>query len=468
MKSVAFLYLGAVFNNTSLTINELRAILLKSPADISAELKDVAQADFKDMLIANKDKFIGILDKIASFGYGNVSLSNLPLDCIAGKHNNIISDCNINGDFNDDTIPAENVYSTNNTCVTNITDVTSVTTNTTHTNNTNNTNHTSITNDTTDTQDNCSEHSLSQKSSLTPYQEKYHEFHKKYIARKNLIFNNAISCLKNENPDIYEQFISLCNNMLSLSCVFGGDMYETFLSVHPNMSGMMQSIIRIINKFGFNGKYHNNDFTYLPAAILGSLNDTYVLKNILTSSDNSNATTNFAIEDISIDYGARIRIKRALNETQLNQANIRLIIITDSCIDAYSLIYNICYDEENLSVTRSDFVTCNNSNVTESSAPIFIPREYVISEMIHNYSIKENEPDITKKYNGDISVLPAHNNNIYIERIKNPIERPFVFTGLTFLNECINEFHNGSQKDYASFFRKKLQEKDAIRDIYFF
>ena len=99
MKSVAFLYLGAVFNNTSLTINELRAILLKSPADISAELKDVAQADFKDMLIANKDKFIGILDKIASFGYGNVSLSNLPLDCIAGKHNNIISDCNINGDF---------------------------------------------------------------------------------------------------------------------------------------------------------------------------------------------------------------------------------------------------------------------------------------------------------------------------------------------------------------------------------
>lgn len=162
---------------------------------------------------------------------------------------------------------------TNITDVTSVTSVTSVTTNTTHANNTK---HTSITNDTTDTQDNCSEHSLSQESSLTPYQEKYHEFHKKYIARKNLIFNKAISYLKNENPNIYEQFISLCNNGLSLSYVFGGNMYETFLSVHPNMSGMMQSIIRIINKFGFNCKYHNNDFTYLPAAILGSLNDTYV------------------------------------------------------------------------------------------------------------------------------------------------------------------------------------------------
>ena len=95
-------------------------------------------------------------------------------------------------------------------------------------------------------------------------------------------------------------------------------MYETFLSIHPNMSGMLQSVIRIINKFGFNGKYHNNDFTYLPAAILGSLNDTYVLKNILTSSDNSSATTTFAIEDISIDYGSRIRIKKALSETQFN------------------------------------------------------------------------------------------------------------------------------------------------------
>lgn len=68
--------------------------------------------------------------KIVSFGYGNISLSNLPLDCIAGKHNNIISDCNSNEDFTGETIPAENVYSTNNTCVTNITDVTSIITNT--------------------------------------------------------------------------------------------------------------------------------------------------------------------------------------------------------------------------------------------------------------------------------------------------------------------------------------------------
>lgn len=109
----------------------------------------------------------------------------------------------------------------------------------------------------------------------------------------------------------------------------------------------------------------------------------------MTSSDNSNATTTFAIEDISIDYDARIRIKKALSEMQLNHANIQLIIITDSYIDAYSLIYDICYDEENLSVTRSDFVTCNNSNVTESSAPIFIPREYVISEMNCNYDLKK-------------------------------------------------------------------------------
>lgn len=465
LESVASLYLGAVFNNASLTINELRAILIKPPADIAAELKDVTQADFRDMLIANKDKFISILDKVASLGYGNISLSNLPLDCIAGMNNNIVSDCNSNGDFNEETIPAENVYSTNNTCVTNFTDASSITTNTTNTKHTNSTEHTSITNAKTDTQDNYNVHSLSQKSSLTPYQEKYCEFHKKYIARKNLIFNKAINCLKNENLDIYEQFISLCKNGLSLSCVFGGDMYETFLSIHPNMSGMLQSVIHIINKFGFNGKYHNNDFTYLPAAILGSLNDTYVLKNILTSSDNSNATTTFAIEDISIDYGSRIRIKKALSETQFNQANIRLIIITDSYIDAYCFIADICNDKENLTVTENNIVTCNNSNVTESVAPIFIPREYVISEMIHNYSIKENGLDITKKYNGAISVLPAHNNNKHMKNSQISMERPFVFTGHTFLNECINEFHNGNQKDFFAFFRKKLQGKAAIRDI---
>lgn len=85
--------------------------------------------------------------------------------------------------------------------------------------------------------------------------------------------------------------------------------------------------------------------------------------------------------------------------------------------------------------------------------------------MIHNYSIKENGLDITKKYNGDISVLPAHNNNKHMKNSQISMERPFVFTGHTFLNECINEFHNGNQKDFFAFFRKKLQGKAAIRDI---
>lgn len=62
-------------------------------------------------------------------------------------------------------------------------------------------------------------------------------------------------------------------------------------------------------------------------------------------------------------------------------------------------------------------------------------------------------------------MLPAHDNNIHIESIKKYSERPFVFTNLSFLSECISECHNGNHKDFFAFFRKKLQGKSAIRDI---
>lgn len=202
---------------------------------------------------------------------------------------------------------------------------------------------------------------------------------------------------------------------------------------------------------------------YLPAAILGNAGNTFVLKNILTFREVSGSIHTFAIEDISTDYAARIRIKKAISTDSLRNSKIRLFIITDSYEDAYLLLSSFCYMENKGCVTSkldNLFVTHGHlETVTDDYSPTFIPREYLLRHLYEGTGFKE-ESKITHNTTDTGAVNICMSERLCL--------RPFVFTDTSFLSKCINMYDGSNSKNgFRIFFKDKLSKVSGCPDIKF-
>ena len=487
LEGMAFLYLGKMFENIKLTVDNIIRIIKegengnkntgcydKTNKDLSYEylIDSLSETEYRKLFSDNTEWLLDILIRISNMGYGNNQLCGLYEKCMAENANERNVDNSIENAFNK--------TETNKTQETKSTKETYGTIHTYDNESTSKPDNTDNTKDTFDTSkdtyhginhysyDTCKELPDKKDSPLNPYQEKYVRNLRKYLRRRNLIFEKAIDLLRADEPDTYERFVSFCLNGLSVSCVFGGDLYATYISVHPNMTGLYEFLRNWIIKNSF---YFNIGDTaeleanaaYLPAAIWGNTGDTFVLKNILTFREVSGSLHTFAIEDISTDYAARLRILKAISTNSLRNSKIRLLIITDSYEDAYLLLSSFCYMENNGCVTKESVnlpVAYEHMEaVTNDYRPIFIPREYL---MRHFYDGTGFEAESLITHNttdaGSVNICKPEHLCFY----------PFVFTDTSFLRKCINMYNASSSKNgFRIFFENKLGKVSGCPDIKF-
>lgn len=476
LESMAFLYLGKMFENIKLSIDDIIKIIKegntgnkntgcynKSDKDSSYNhlIDSLSATEYREIFSDNTDWLLDILIRISNMGYGNNLLCSLYKKCLYEYAN----ERSVDNTGTADTFGEQVKEEINDTIETKSTKETYGTVHTYDNEGTSKPDNTDNTNDTFDTSE---ELPVKNDSISNSYQEKYVRNLRKYLRRRNLIFEKAADLIRTDAPGSYEKFVSFCLNGLSVSCVFGGDLYATFLSAHPNMTGLYEFLRKwIINKAFYFNISDTTGFdastAYLPAAILGNAGNTFVLKNILTFREVSGSIHTFAIEDISTDYAARIRIEKAISTHSLRNSKIKLLVITDSYEDAYLLLSSFCYMENKGCVTNkldNLFVTHEHLGaVTDNYSPIFIPREYLIR---HLYERTDFEEESKIKHNTtDTGAVNICNS----ERL---CLHPFVFTDTSFLRKCITMYNAASSKNvFRIFFKDKLSKVSGCPDIKF-
>lgn len=476
LESMAFLYLGKMFENIKLSVDDIIKIIKEgntgnkntgcyNKSDKASSynhlIDSLSATEYRELFSDNTDWLLDILIRISNMGYGKNQLFSLYKKCLYEYAN----ERSVDNTSTADTFGEQAKEEINDTIETKSTKETYGTVHTYDNEGTSKPDNTDNTNDTFDTSE---ELPVKNDSISNSYQEKYVRNLRKYLRRRNLLFEKAADLIRTDDPGSYEKFVSLCLNGLSVSCVFGGDLYATFLSAHPNMTGLYEFLRKWIIKKAF---YFNISDTpgldastaYLPAAILGNAGNTFVLKNILTFREVSGSIHTFAIEDISTDYAARIRIEKAISTDSLRNSKIRLFIITDSYEDAYLLLSSFCYIEnkgcvtsklDNLFVTHRPMET-----VTGDYSPTFIPREYLMRHLYEGTGFEE-ESKITHNTTDTGAVNICKSGRLCLH--------PFVFTDTSFLRKCITMYNAASSKNvFKIFFKDKLSKVSGCPDIKF-
>lgn len=476
LESMAFLYLGKMFENINLSVDDIIKIIKegntgnkntgcynKSDKDSSYNhlIDSLSATEYRELFSDNTDWLLDILIKISNMGYGKNQLCSLYKKCLYEYAN----ERSMDNTGTADTFGEQASEEINDTIETKSTKETCSTVHTYDNEGTSKPDNTDNTNDTFDTSE---ELPVKNDSISNSYQEKYVRNLRKYLRRRNLIFEKAADLIRTDDPGSYEKFVSFCLNGLSVSCVFGGDLYATFLSAHPNMTGLYEFLRKWIIKkaFSFNisdTTGFNASTAYLPAAILGNAGNTFVLKNILTFREVSGSLHTFAIEDISTDYAARIRIEKAISSDSLRNSKIKLLVITDSYEDAYLLLSSFCYIENKGCVTSkldNLFVTHRSmETVTDDYSPTFIPREYLMRHLYEETAFEE-ESKITHNTTDTGAVNICKSERLCLH--------PFVFTDTSFLSKCINMYDGSNSKNgFRIFFKDKLSKVSGCPDIKF-
>lgn len=476
LESMAFLYLGKMFENIKLSVDDIIKIIKegntgnkntgcynKSDKDSSYNhlIDSLSATEYRELISDNTDWLLDILIRISNMGYGKNLLCSLYKKCLYEYAN----ERSVDNTGTADTFWEQAKEEINEIIETKSTKETCSTVHTYENEGTSKPDNTDNTNDTFDTSE---ELPVKNDSISNSYQEKYVRNLRKYLRRRNLIFEKVVASLRADEPESYEKFVSLCLNGLSVSCVFGGDLYATFLSAHPNMTGLYEFLRKWIIKKAFYFNISDNpglnaSTAYLPAAILGNTDDTFVLKNILTLREVSDSIHTFAIEDISTDYAARIRIEKAISTDSLRNSKIKLLVITDSYEDAYLLLSSFCYMENKGCVTsKLDNLFVTNwhlEDVTNDCSPVFIPREYLMRHLYEGTAFEEKSK-ITHNTTDTGAVNICKSERLCLH--------PFVFTDTSFLRKCITMYNAASSKNgFRIFFKDKLSKVSGCPDIKF-
>ena len=476
LESMAFLYLGKMFENIKLSVDDIIKIIKEgntvnkntgcyNKSDKASSynhlIDSLSATEYRELFSDNTDWLLDILIRISNMGYGKNLLCSLYKKCLYEYAN----ERSVDNTGTADTFWEQAKEEINEIIETKSTKETCSTVHTYDNEGTSKPDNTDNTNDTFDTSE---ELPVKNDSISNSYQEKYVRNLRKYLRRRNLIFEKVVASLRADEPESYEKFVSLCLNGLSVSCVFGGDLYATFLSAHPNMTGLYEFLRKWIIKKAFYFNISDNpglnaSTAYLPAAILGNTDDTFVLKNILTLREVSDSIHTFAIEDISTDYAARIRIEKAISTDSLRNSKIKLLVITDSYEDAYLLLSSFCYMENKGCVTsKLDNLFVTNwhlEDVTNDCSPVFIPREYLMRHLYEGTAFEEKSK-ITHNTTDTGAVNICKSERLCLH--------PFVFTDTSFLRKCITMYNAASSKNgFRIFFKDKLSKVSGCPDIKF-
>lgn len=133
------------------------------------------------------------------------------------------------------------------------------------------------------------------------------------------------------------------SNGFSVYTVYGADMYDTFLGVHPHFSGAYLAILQYLFAYGI---ISGNICNVLPGH-KAKLDEEHavVFRNYYCIKDEDGCMTDVYIEDLSSDYGARIRVREYIARTGIDaQRGMRLICIVDSAAAAYNYLAEYCYN----------------------------------------------------------------------------------------------------------------------------
>lgn len=241
LESMAFLYLGKMFENIKLSVDDIIKIIKEgntgnkntgcyNKSDKASSynhlIDSLSATEYRELFSDNTDWLLDILIRISNMGYGKNLLCSLYKKCLYEYAN----ERSVDNTGTADTFWEQAKEEINDTKETKSTKETCSTVQTFENEGTSKPDNTDNTNDTFDTSE---ELPVKNDSISNSYQEKYVRNLRKYLRRRNLIFEKAVDFIRTDDPGSYEKFVSLCLNGLSVSCVFGGDLYATFLSAHP-------------------------------------------------------------------------------------------------------------------------------------------------------------------------------------------------------------------------------------------
>lgn len=221
-----------------------------------------------------------------------------------------------------------------------------------------------------------------------------------FVTQKDMIFNTIRYELPKNYPSAYKKLKNMFLSGFSIYTVYGADMYNSYLSIHPGFTGAAQAIYELLsNKALIRGNVplaKDGGILMYPGGNVGINSKHIILRNMITLSsdenDNSNLTgSRIFIEDLDNDYGAKIRIQNLINCSECIPENCRVICIVNSPHDAYYYLAEYCY----LSIKRKSLVSVKNiSEITNNSdiimehiqnsiinLPVFITRQDIKSIM---------------------------------------------------------------------------------------
>lgn len=169
------------------------------------------------------------------------------------------------------------------------------------------------------------------------------DFYLVYRKQKKLIENAIRRELPASYPIAAGSLKAAVLNGFSVYTVYGADMYDTFLGVHPHFSGAYIAILQYLFAYGI---ISGNICNVLPGH-KAKLDEEHavVFRNYYCIKDEDGCMTDVYIEDLSSDYGARIRVREYIARTGIDaQRGMRLICIVDSAAAAYNYLAEYCYN----------------------------------------------------------------------------------------------------------------------------
>lgn len=274
-------------------------------------------------------------------------------------------------------------------------------------------------------------------SAVSAYNVKYIRYSDIYEKRKGVLLSEAVKCLKTSHPDSYRILNQLCFKGFSVASCFGGDMYRTYFTLHPQFTGCTSCLLEVLAKNKYLDRLNIANARFAPFIELKDDRHSLVLKNALALKDGSV----ICIEDIDADYGSRVRCSSFISSYSwsLASADIRrftLCVICDDECSAYNFLIKHCLRSlDNRSLASADNISkCGD---VPCNLPLFIPRGLLLAHM--------------QGFNSKAGIFTFKSLNAYMK-----------------LRQAYNDNNKISGSSFSSYFEKNISSDDVQADLAYF
>lgn len=274
-------------------------------------------------------------------------------------------------------------------------------------------------------------------SAVSAYHMKYLRYSNIYEKRKGFILSEAVKYLKNTHPDSYRILNQLCFKGFSVASCFGGDMYRTYFTLHPQFTGCTSCLLEVLAKNKYLDRLNITNSRFAPFIELTDDRHSLVIKNALALKDGSV----ICIEDIDADYGSRVRCSSFISSYSWSLASadihrFTLCVICDNEISAYNFLVKHCLRSlDNRSLASADNMSkCGN---VPCNLPLFVPRELLLAHM--------------QGFDSKAGIFTFKSLNAYMK-----------------LRQAYNDNNKISGSSFSSYFEKNISSDDVQADLAYF